>query len=162
LTERCILTVGAYGFTPEGFFSALEQAGADLFLDVRQRRGLRGSQYAFANATRLTSELENRGIAYCYERDLAPDSDIRQVQHEADAAAGVTKVRRRELAPLFIETYTARKLEPFDWRRLTTEIANRQAPVVFCVERNPESCHRSLVAARLARLMNRTVLNLTP
>jgi len=156
-----ILTIGAYGYTPEAFFSALEEAGADLFLDVRQRRGLRGSQYAFANAGQLTSELKDRGLAYRYERDLAPDSEIRRVQHDADIAAGITKTRRTELAPLFVEAYTARRLETFDWGRLTTELAHRDAPVVFCVERRPESCHRSLVAARLARLLDRAVVNLT-
>ena len=157
-----ILTIGAYGYSAETFFSALEQAGADLFLDVRQRRGVRGSQYAFANANRLTAELQQRGLAYHYERGLAPDSEIRRVQHDADAAVGVTKARRTELAPLFVEAYTHQKLETFDWGRLTTQLASRQAPVVFCVERRPESCHRSLVAARLARLMDRSVVNLAP
>jgi uncharacterized protein (DUF488 family) len=157
-----ILTIGAYGFSADRFFGALESAGVDLFLDVRQRRGLRGSRYAFANATRLTEELKRRGIAYRYLRELAPDSEVRRVQHEADAAAGVTKSRRTELAPLFVEAYTASKLEPFDWTRLASELAGASAPVVFCVEQRPESCHRSLVAARLARLMGRDLVNLMP
>jgi uncharacterized protein (DUF488 family) len=157
-----ILTIGVYGFNREGFFAALEEAGADLFLDVRQRRGLRGPQYAFANATALTGELQARGIAYRYERGLAPDDEIRVVQHEADAAAGTTKARRTELAPLFVEAYTTARLEPFDWSSLVAELSSYRAPVTFCVERSPESCHRSLVAAELARLMNREVVNLMP
>lgn len=157
-----ILTIGVYGFDREGFFAALEEAGADLFLDVRQRRGLRGAQYAFANATALTGELATRGIAYRYERGLAPDDDIRRVQHEADAAAGTTKARRTELAPLFVKAYTAAKLEPFDWSSVTRELSSYRAPVIFCVERRPESCHRSLVAAELARHMDREVVNLLP
>jgi len=157
-----ILTIGAYGFSADRFFDALTSADADLFLDVRQRRGLRGSSYAFANATRLTGELERRGIPYRYLRELAPDSEVRRVQHEADATAGITKSRRTELAPLFVEAYTASKLEPFDWPRLAGELDGFIAPVLFCVEQRPESCHRSLVAARLARLMNRDVFNLTP
>jgi hypothetical protein len=44
--SRRLLTIGAYGFGPDEFFSALENAGADVFLDIRQRRGLRGSRYA--------------------------------------------------------------------------------------------------------------------
>lgn len=157
-----VLTIGAYGFDADGFFEALQRAGADLFLDVRQRRGLRGSRYAFANATRLTSELERRGVPYRYLRELAPDSEIRRVQHEADAARGTTKAQRTELAPLFVEAYTAGKLERFDWNALIAELVGFEAPVIFCVERRPESCHRSLVAARLARLMDREVVNLRP
>jgi uncharacterized protein (DUF488 family) len=155
-----ILTIGAYGYDSDGFFGALQDAEVDLFIDVRQRRGLRGSRYAFANASRLTTELANRGIPYMYVRELAPDSEIRRVQHEADAAAGTTKSRRTELAPLFVEAYTAAKLERFDWARLVDELAPFQAPVVFCVERHPESCHRSLVARRLAGLMYRDLVNL--
>ena len=155
-----ILTIGAYGYDAAGFFGALQRAGVDLFMDVRQRRGLRGSEYAFANATRLTTELASRGIRYRYVRELAPDSEIRRVQHEADAAAGTTKSRRTELAPLFVQAYTAAKLEGFEWSRLVNELAPFQAPVVFCVERRPESCHRSLVARRLAGLMGRDVMNL--
>lgn len=157
-----ILTIGAYGFNREGFFTALKEADADLFLDVRQRRGLRGSQYAYANATALTAELEARGIEYRYERGLAPDNDIRRVQHEADAAAGTTKARRTELAPLFVKAYTTARLDQFDWSALIAKLNSYRAPVIFCVERQPESCHRSLVAAELARLMNRDVVNLTP
>jgi uncharacterized protein (DUF488 family) len=157
-----ILTIGVYGFSTDGFFGALQGAGVDLFVDVRQRRGLRGSRYAFANATRLTEELDRRGIAYRYLRELAPDSEVRRVQHEADAAAGTTKSRRTELAPLFVETYTSAKLDPFEWSHLISELAPFQAPAVFCVEQRPESCHRSLVARRLARLMDRDVVNLMP
>lgn len=157
-----ILTIGVYGFDRERFFAALHNAGADLFLDLRQRRGLRGAQYAFANATALTHELETRRIAYRYERELAPDNEIRRVQHEADAAAGTTKARRTELAPLFVEAYTAARLEPFDWSSLIAQLNAYRAPVMFCVERRPESCHRSLVAARLARLMDREVVNILP
>ena len=56
--SRRVLTIGAYGFEPEEFFRALEAAGVDVFLDIRQRRGLRGSRYAFANVSRLRAELE--------------------------------------------------------------------------------------------------------
>lgn len=157
-----VLTIGAYGFEPEQFFSALEDAGADVFLDIRQRRGLRGSRYAFANVSRLTAELERRGIAYRHLKELAPDSDIRDLQRQADAAAGTMKSSRTELAQSFIEAYTAEKLNSFDWRQLADELAPFRAPVLFCVERSPESCHRSLVAPRLARLLDAEVVNLTP
>lgn len=41
-----LVTVGVYGFTAERFLTALEQAKVDVLLDVRQRRGVRGSEYA--------------------------------------------------------------------------------------------------------------------
>jgi uncharacterized protein (DUF488 family) len=160
--SRRILTIGAYGFDPDGFFSALERAEVDVFLDIRQRRGLRGSRYAFANVGRLTTELERRGIAYCHLRELAPDPGIRDLQRKADAATGALKSSRTELAPAFIDAYTVAKLDRFDWEGLAAELEPFQAPVLFCVELRPESCHRSLVAPRLARLLDAEVVNLTP
>lgn len=160
--SRRVLTIGAYGFEPEEFFRALEAAGVDVFLDIRQRRGLRGSRYAFANVSRLMAELERRDIAYRHLKELAPDSGIRDLQRQADAAAGAMKSDRTELAPSFVKAYTAAKLDRFDWGWLADELAPFRAPVLFCVEQRPKSCHRSLVAPRLARLLDAEVVNLTP
>lgn len=157
-----VLTIGAYGFGPDEFFNALEGAEADVFLDIRQRRGLRGSRYAFANVGRLSAALERRGIAYRHIKDLAPDPEIRDLQRKADAAAGELKSGRLELAPEFTEAYAAAKLDPFDWELLAKELKPYRAPVLFCVEQHPEGCHRSLVAPRLAQTLKAEVVNLTP
>jgi uncharacterized protein (DUF488 family) len=157
-----IFTIGAYGFDPEGFFRALEEAGADIFLDLRQHRGLRGARYAFANVGRLTPELERRNIAYRHIKELAPDSQIRDLQRAADAASGTLKSKRTELSGAFVEAYTAAKLNHFDWGGLVGELRPFGAPALFCVEQRPESCHRSLVAPRIADLLHAEVVNLMP
>jgi uncharacterized protein (DUF488 family) len=160
--KRRILTIGAYGFEPEAFFDALQRAEVDAFLDIRQRRGLRGSRYAFANAGRLTAELECRGIPYRHLRELAPDPEIRDLQRKADAVAATLKSKRTELSPDFVTAYTIAKLDSFGWEQLAIELKSVQAPVLFCVERNPEACHRSLVAPRLAEALDAEVVNLLP
>ncbi len=45
-----IVTIGGYGFTEDAFINALKGAGVDAFVDIRQRRGMRGSKYAFLNS----------------------------------------------------------------------------------------------------------------
>ena len=50
---RRIASVGVYDANLEGFLAALDAADAALLLDVRQRRGVRGREYAWANAQRL-------------------------------------------------------------------------------------------------------------
>jgi hypothetical protein len=50
---RTIATIGVYGFDLAGFLAALREADVGLVLDVRQRRGVRGSHYAWANSKRL-------------------------------------------------------------------------------------------------------------
>jgi hypothetical protein len=41
-----LATIGVYGFTAEEFLRTLRKADVRLVLDVRQRRGVRGPQYA--------------------------------------------------------------------------------------------------------------------
>ena len=50
-----VATIGVYGFDADSFLAALRDAGVTLLLDVRQRRGVRGPQYAWANSKRLAS-----------------------------------------------------------------------------------------------------------
>jgi len=59
---RRVATVGVYGFTIDGFLEALREADVRLLLDVRQRRGVRGAQYAWANAVRLQAALARAGV----------------------------------------------------------------------------------------------------
>lgn len=144
-----LFTIGVYGFDAESFFGALTGAKVDLFLDIRRRRGVRGRQYSFANATRLTRELESRGVAYRHLIELAPEPVTRELQHRADAAHRVASRQRESLAEAFAADYTRRTLEPFDWCALAGELEAFERPVLFCVERMPQACHRHLVAARL-------------
>jgi uncharacterized protein (DUF488 family) len=53
-----------YGFTAEEFLRKLRDADVRLLLDIRQRRGVRGPEYAWANARRLQAALEEAGNAY--------------------------------------------------------------------------------------------------
>ncbi len=61
-----LATIGVSGFDRESFLGALGNAEVDLLLDVRQRRGVRGSEYAWANAKRLQAALAEAGIAYSH------------------------------------------------------------------------------------------------
>src|SRR3954454_14841036 len=128
-----VLTIGAYGFGSEEFFDALDRAGVDVFVDVRQRRGMRGAKYAFANSSRLQEELAKRGIAYRHVKQLAPDSETRELQRAADRAGGVAKSARNELTPAFTEAYRERHVETFAWPMLLEQLQDFRSPVLFCV-----------------------------
>ena len=41
-----VVTIGVYGFDGESFLERLQQANVRLLRDVRQRRGVRGPEYA--------------------------------------------------------------------------------------------------------------------
>jgi hypothetical protein len=41
---KAVATIGVYGWTLEDWLAALHKAGVVLVVDVRQRRGVRGSE----------------------------------------------------------------------------------------------------------------------
>lgn len=148
MLER-LFTIGAYGKSEATFFEELERAGVDLFCDIRQRRGVRGSQYAFANSTRLQAGLATRGIAYKYVPQLAPTTAIREEQYEADRQQGITKRARMELGAKFKQLYIREVLDHFDAKGFHESLATAHRVALFCVEGTSAACHRSLVSDRL-------------
>jgi len=111
---------------------------------------VRGSRYAWANARRLQSALAEAGIAYRHRRDLAPTTELRQLQYAADDRAGVGKRSRALLDPQYVARYTREVLDVADLEALVAELPRDAAAALLCVEAEPEACHRSLIAARLA------------
>lgn len=149
-----IFTVGVYGKSADEFFGALEGAHVDTFCDIRLRRGVRGSQYAFVNSKRLQAELAKRHIAYRHIQELAPTQRIRELQHEADSEAGITKRTREELGETFKRHYTDEILDRFDASGFLASLSGSRRVVFFCVEGMAAACHRSLVASRLGNIWN--------
>jgi uncharacterized protein (DUF488 family) len=154
-------TIGVYGFARDSFLAALTNNGVDLLVDVRQRRGVRGSEYAWANAQRLQAALAEAGIAYTHLKELAPTTEMRQLQYREDERLGEGKRSRTTLAPAYVERYTAEVLDQADLEPIVRWIGNSQ-PVLLCVERDPEACHRSLVAERLSSEFGFEVEHLRP
>ena len=157
-----IATVGVYGFTAESFLSTLHEADVRLLLDVRQRRGVRGPEYAWANSQRLQHALDEAGIGYAHHPELAPTTELRQLQYTVDAQEGVGKRNRETLAPAYVERYVAERLDRVDLRELVAELPARGLGALFCVERDPEACHRTLIAQRLAGEFGLPVTHLRP
>ncbi|MBI5383664.1 MAG: DUF488 domain-containing protein [Verrucomicrobia bacterium] len=157
------VTIGVYGFTEAGYFAALQRAGVDTFCDIRWRRGVRGSEYAFVNSARLQKRLAELGIRYFHFRELAPSPELRQRQTDADKAEGTTKRKRTALGEVFVAGYSAEKLAVFDSRKFVEQLgAGAKTIALFCVEREPAACHRSLLAARLQRDLGVEVVHLRP
>jgi len=157
-----VVTIGVYEWDLDTFLEALHVVGVCLLLDVRQRRGVRGREYAWANATRLQQALAAARIAYRHHRELAPTTELRQLQYAEDARQGVGKRSRIELAPAYRDRYTREILDRVDLARIVAELPQDGAGAIFCVEADPEACHRSIVAERLAAEHDVFVSHLRP
>ncbi len=158
-----IVTLGVYGSTEAGFFGALQEAGVDTFCDIRLRRGVRGHDYAFANSQRLQAKLADLGIRYLHCKEVAPSLALRRRQYVADKANKVAKRKREALSEGFIAVYQQEFLSKFDSAKFVGQLGPEARVVaLFCVERAPAACHRSLLAERLQRDLGAEVIHLSP
>jgi uncharacterized protein (DUF488 family) len=157
-----VATIGVYGFTAETFLARLRAADVGLLLDVRQRRGVRGPDYAWANSARLQAALTAAEIGYRHHKELAPTTELRQLQYREDDRQGVGKRSRTELAPEYRERYLAEILDRADLDAVAAELPTDRAAALMCVERDPEACHRSLIAERLEAEYGLEVIHLRP
>jgi uncharacterized protein (DUF488 family) len=157
-----IATIGVYDFDGASFVAALDAAGVTQVIDIRQRRGVRGSQYAWANSERLQARLTAAGIGYEYHPELAPDTELRHLQYREDDRRGVGKRSRQALAPEYVLQYTAEVLDVVPLAPLVHRLPVHGIAALLCVEATAEACHRSLVAQRLHEDFGFTVRDIEP
>jgi uncharacterized protein (DUF488 family) len=157
-----IATVGVYEFDATTFIAALDEAGVTKIFDIRQRRGVRGPQYAWANAQRLQRLLAEARIGYEYHPELAPDTELRHLQYRDDDRQGVGKRSRVRLAPEYIREYTEEILDLVPLEPLIRQLPVHGMGALLCVEATAAACHRSLVANRLAERFGFEVSHLEP
>ena len=159
-----IFTIGGYGFDEHSFLETLVEADVDLLVDVRQRAGMRGAKYAFLNKRRLQESLNRVDREYRHISRLAPTAEIRTLQKEEDAATGLLKRERTELSQSFVVAYQNEVLLTFEeeLEEFADSLEGVESMAFFCVEEKPEACHRSVLAARVARYFGVEVEHLQP
>jgi uncharacterized protein (DUF488 family) len=157
-----MVTIGVYGFDVESFLQRLRHAQVRLLLDVRQRRGVRGPEYAWANSRRLQAALAEAGIAYEHHPELAPTTELRRLQYAEDDRQGVGKRSRRELAPEYTRRDTTEILDRADLTPIVSVLSSAGTAALLCVECAPRACHRSLIAQRLAERHGVAIEHLRP
>jgi uncharacterized protein (DUF488 family) len=157
-----VATIGIYEADLDSFLAALRAADVAMVLDIRQRRGVRGREYAWANARRLEAALHHAGIRYAHAKELAPTTALRQLQYAEDDRLGVGKRSRRVLAAAYADGYRQEILDRVDLRPIVESMPTGHTTALLCVERDPEACHRSLVADELQAEFGLPVVHLYP
>jgi uncharacterized protein (DUF488 family) len=157
-----VATVGVYGATLPRFLEALRAADVALLLDVRQRRGVRGPEYAWANSLRLQAALRDARIAYEHHKELAPTTELRELQYREDARLKEGKRSRSVLADEYRRRYMAEILDRVDLGELVAKLPGDRRTALLCVERDARACHRSLIAERLRERHGANVVDLLP
>ncbi len=158
-----VFTIGAYGWDEKDFVQAIRNAAPDLFVDVRRRRGLRGPAYAWANSTRLQAMLADSGIPYVHRLDVAPSDATRHIVARDANSEGIGYRDRTSLSQEYLDAYGQEVLEAFDAAGFMASLGESvESLMLFCVERVPAACHRSLLAERLAGELGAEVGHILP
>jgi uncharacterized protein (DUF488 family) len=124
---------------------------------------MRGAEYAFVNSTRLQQELQHLGIRYIHMKDLAPSQNIRNQQKIEDKLNRQAKRTRKTLEQTFISAYEAECLSTFDATNFMQRVGTEAKVIsLFCVERDPQACHRSLAARKIVHDLNLQLEHITP
>ena len=154
LIDMEFFTLGVYHSNEDQFFKKLTDNRIDTFCDIRQRRGVRGAEYVFVNSNRLQVKLNDLEIRYGHVIELAPTTEIRDLQKIADDQTGEQKRERNRLGRTFTSKYIESVLSKFDFESFTEKLEQLGSAriVLFCVEEKPEACHRSLVSNKLQDL----------
>ena len=157
---RTIATVGVYQSSLDDFLDTLTSHRVAMVIDVRQRRGVRGREYAWANSLRLQAALKEAGIGYRHVPELAPTTELRHLQYREDNRLKVGKRSRVELAEDYRRRYLDEVLDRVDLGAFLESLPDDATSALLCVERDAGACHRSLIAGRLQAHDGMTVVNL--
>jgi uncharacterized protein (DUF488 family) len=145
--EPAIFTIGFSGKRAERFFGLLAEHKIDRLVDIRLRPD--GQLSGFAKRGDLPFFLRSLvGCDYIHVPVLAPDDET------------LTEYRKSKDS----ERFHARFNDLLDIRGIPASLARTQfdgrAICLLCSEAEPEGCHRSFVADRLAAAWGRSVVHL--
>lgn len=136
-------TIGYEILQPSPLVAELQAAGVQRLLDVRYRPQ---SRRPGMSKTRLGDWLREHGIVYEHRRALGTPPDLRVLYR-----AG----REVEAAPQFRAHVEATAVDELD--ALAGELARpgTQQTVLMCLESDPATCHRRVLAEALAARVER-------
>src|SRR5204862_6165306 len=130
-----LYTIGYEKLLPPELVNELEEAGVQRLIDVRYRPQ---SRRPGMSKTRLGEMLGERGIAYEHRRELGTPPDIRWFFKHGRVDEARPKFERH------IEEHAGGALD-----QLAAELDHAPATALMCLEADPATCHRRIVAERL-------------
>jgi len=141
-----LATIGYEGATVSDFLETLKSAGIETIVDVRE---LPLSRRKGFSKTALTAALQTVGIGYHHLRALGDPKAGRE------AARAGRFVEFRKIFSKHIKTAAAQAA-----LREVLEIIESGEVCLLCYEREPNQCHRTMVADALAEMSDIRVIHL--
>lgn len=131
-----LFTVGYEGATPAALNDALVAGGVEVLVDVR---AVANSRRPGFSKRALSAGVDERGLGYLHLRALGTPADGR-----AAARAG----RHAEMRAIF-EEHLATDAAQEELAGLIGLVRTGRKLCLLCFEREPEHCHRMMIAERV-------------
>ena len=132
-----LYTVGYEGRTLPQFVRLLRGQGITCVIDVRDRPVSRKRGFS---ATPLAEALRKAGIHYVSDRGLGNPAHIRELWKNGSLSDGKAKYRR------LLRNGRSERIEGL------LDVASEERVCIVCFERDPDSCHRTIIAEEAVRL----------
>lgn len=139
-------TIGYEGAKPENFLRTLVAAEVDFIIDVRDRAQSRRPGFS---KTSLADSLSSVGIGYLHLRELGDPKEGRAAARANDLVT-FRKIYSQVLASDAAKEAIAKILS-------TAKDVN---VCLLCYERNPDHCHRTMIADTISQLTGEQVRKL--
>jgi uncharacterized protein (DUF488 family) len=146
--DVAVFTAGYEGISVDCFLNLLVQSGVERLIDVRNNPISRRYGFHKSTLTRLSSKL---GIQYVHFPELGIRSEKRQL-FPADG----------DRRALFDEYEGTTLLTEKATLEAVSKLVTERPSVLVCMEAEPECCHRSRLAYRIAGTTNLPVRHLRP
>ncbi len=146
---KSIATIGYQAATMSSFLRTLQDDRVALLVDVR---AVASSRLPGFSKSALAANLASVGIDYLHLRGLGTPADGR-----AAARAG----RHDEMRAIFLEHMASPEAQE-ELDTLADIVRGGTRACLLCFESDPAHCHRSLVAAALAKRVPLKIVNLFP
>jgi uncharacterized protein (DUF488 family) len=143
-----IFTIGYQGYSLLELVNILKEQGIDTLVDVRYDAYSKRPEFCKG---RLRSAIEEAGIEYIHRPELGTPTQLRK--KITDAGSG------QEVFKLYFE-----RISKVNYRYVETvaELANQRKMVLMCMEKEPERCHRKILADLLSRRFSFEIVHLAP
>lgn len=143
-----IFTIGYQAYSLLGLVNILKEQGIDTLVDVRYDAYSKRPEFCKG---RLRSAIEEAGMEYIHRPELGTPTQLRK--KITDVGSG------QEVFRLYFE-----RISKVNYRYVeaVAELASPRKLVLMCMEKEPERCHRKILADFLSRKFGFEVVHLAP
>lgn len=132
-----VCTIGYEGADIDDFLDTLELAGVTHLVDVRELPASRRPNFS---KNSLRDNLEGSGIDYTHLKALGDPKEGREAMRRGD---------RETFEQIFADQLATSEAQAALTELI--EIAEKETVVLLCYERDPKTCHRSIVAEQMKK-----------